>query len=311
MTRARIAIVGPTASGKTDLAIAVARALGGEIISADSRQAYRGFRVGTAAPTDEEVAAVPHHGVGILEPNERYGAGRFAELADTASRAIVERGNVPIVAGGTGLFIRALTHPMFREPECPPEVRERIRDRIDALPAEEVTRWALRLDPEEGERDQQRAARTIELVLLTGRTLGWWIEHGQPERQAFEGPVFAIDMPGELLRERIERRAEAMLESGAWEAEVRTLDRAGHAESRAFDALGYRDMQELVRGRIDRSEALERIIASTWAYARRQRTWFRHQLPERAVRLDGAAATDQLSQAIIREWRAVQSAASE
>lgn len=300
-----LAIVGPTASGKTSLAISVAREFDGEIISADSRQAYRGFRVGTAAPTADELGAAPHHGVGILEPDERYGAGRFVELADSAVRGILARGHVPIIAGGTGLFLRALTHPMFRQPEVPATTRDALREWLDTAEPEDLIRWATRLDSPDAAGDPQRAGRTVELALLTGRPLSWWIENGVPSRPGFEGLVFVLDVPSELLRERIRHRARAMLESGAWEAEVRALEIAGHDRSRAFDALGYRDVQDLIRGRTDREEALERIFARTWAYARRQRTWFRHQLPEDAIRLDGSSTTDQLSQRICDEWRAV------
>ena len=297
-----IAIVGPTASGKTGLAIEVARSLSGEIVSMDSRQAYRGFRVGTAAPTDEELSRAPHHGVGILEPDERYGAGRFAELAASWLDRIEARGNVPILAGGTGLFLRALTHPMFREPEADPARRDAIRRWLDRRDEDELARWASRLDPDTPS-DPQRAGRTVELSLLSGRPLSWWLEHGEPERSALAVAVFAIELPADALRARIERRARRLIESGAWEAEVRSLERAGHARSRAFDALGYADVRDLVHGRIDRETAIERIFRSTWAYARRQRTWFRHQLPEGASRLDGSEPTEQLARRIRREWR--------
>ena len=299
-----LAIAGPTASGKTGLAIAVAGELGGEVISADSRQAYRGFRTGTAAPTAEEMSAVPHHGVGFLEPDERYGAGRFVELVDSVANRIAERGNVPIIAGGTGLFLRALTHPMFREPEVPAGVRDRVRAWIERAEDDDVARWAARLDRSPVAQDAQRAGRTVELVLLTGRPLSWWIEHGTPSRPPFDGLVFVVDIPTEDLRQRIHARAEAMLNGGAWEAEVRALVLAGHNRSRAFDALGYQDVLELVQGRIDREEALDRIFSRTWAYARRQRTWFRHQLPDGAIRLDGSLPTDHLSRLICDQWRA-------
>ncbi|MFV1986692.1 MAG: tRNA (adenosine(37)-N6)-dimethylallyltransferase MiaA [Gemmatimonadota bacterium] len=304
-SRCSIAIVGPTACGKTSLAIAVAREIGGEIISTDSRQAYRGFRVGTAAPNDEELAAAPHHGVGILEPDERYGAGRFVEFAEATSRAISGRGNVPILTGGTGLFLRALTHPMFCEPEVPARVRDGLRHWIEGAENAVVTRWAQRLDPtvDATSIDPQRAGRTVELALASGRPLSWWIEHGEPSRVPFGGAVFLIETPSDLLRERIAKRARGLLDSGAWEAEVRGLEIAGHQASRAFDALGYRDVQALVHGRIDRATAYERIFAATWAYARRQRTWFRHQLPETAVRLDGATTTEHLSRRIRDKWR--------
>jgi len=302
-----LAIVGPTASGKTELAIAVARSLEGEIVSVDSRQAYRGFRVGSAAPTDEQLSAAPHHGVGILEPDERYGAGRFAEFATATIHRIRARGNVPILAGGTGLFLRALTHPMFREPEVDPVMRDRLRRWLDAADPERLSRWSRRLesaiDVTDETLDPQRAARSVELALTSGRPLGWWIEHGELERPALDARVYAIDVPADVLRARIERRAREMVEGGDWEAEVRTLERAGHARSRAFDALGYRDILAVTHGQIRREEALERIVSSTWAYARRQRTWFRHQLPEGAVRLDGSQTTAQLARRIEDDWR--------
>lgn len=300
--------MGPTASGKTEIAIAVARSLRGEIVSMDSRQAYRGFRVGVAAPTDEELSAAPHHGVGILEPDERYGAGRFAEFATAAIRGIISRGSVPILAGGTGLFLRALTHPMFREPEVDPVKRTRLRRWLDTADAERISRWARRLEsaaePAEEGLDPQRAARSIELALTSGRPLAWWIEHGEPERPPLDARTYAIDVPSETLRARIEARARGMVESGDWEAEVRSLERAGHAGSRAFDALGYRDILAVTRGRIGREEAVARIVSSTWAYARRQRTWFRHQLPPGAVRLDGSKPTAQLARRIEDDRRA-------
>ncbi len=303
-----LAIVGPTASGKTGLAIEVARALDGEIVSLDSRQAYRGFGVGTAAPSAEERARVPHHGVGFLEPDETLGAGRFARLAHAWIHEIEARGRVPILAGGTGLFLRALTHPMFREPRGDPAARRRLVERLEWLETAELRRWAERLDPLLAGRseplDRQRALRTVELTLRTGRPLGWWMRHGEPERDPLAVSVFLIEPEASALRSRIRARAHAMLESGAWEAEVRILIDRGLESSRAFDALGYAEVARLVRGRIDRAETLERIVASTWAYARRQRTWFRHQLPAGAVRLDASEPVEQLARRVVAGWRA-------
>jgi len=302
-----LAIVGPTASGKTALAIEVARTLDGEIISMDSRQAYRGFRVGTAAPAAAEVARAPHHGVGFLSPDERYGAGRFARLAHAWMAEIRARGRVPILAGGTGLFLRALTHPVFREPELDPIRRAALAAWADARPVEELTRWARRLDPALGGRlvtvDRQRAGRTLELALLAGRPLTWWIERGPPERPPLQPLVAVVEPPAAELRGRIRRRAEAMLEDGAWEAEVRDLIERGLEASQAFEALGYRDVAALGRREATREETLERVVSRTWTYARRQRTWLRHQVPEDAMRLDGSMATDQLARRVVGAWR--------
>ena len=165
-------ILGPTATGKTALALEVARLLDGEIISADSRQAYRGLEVGTAAPTPSERTSVPHHGVAFLEPGERYGAGRFARLCRQWVSEIESRGRVPIVAGGTGFFVRTLLQPVFREPDLDAERRSVLESLVSELPLEEVRRWARRLDPAMGVRlpavDRQRAGRT-RAVAYSGR----------------------------------------------------------------------------------------------------------------------------------------------
>ncbi len=303
------AIVGPTASGKTSVAIELARRLGGEIISVDSRQAYRGFRAGTAAPSVAELAAVPHHGVGFLDPDERYGAGRFARLATRWLSGIHARGGVPILAGGTGLFLRALTHPMFAEPPLDPDRRRQLHAWLAGLGLEELRRWAARLDPPLAARrplDRQRASRTVELALLTGAPLTRWMDGGPTERPPLRTATWVLEWPAPLLRERIARRADGLIRGGDWPGEVRGLIARGLESSRAFDALGYRDVAALVRGEAGVDETIERVSAATWRYARRQRTWFRHQLPEHAVvacALDGSTKPEQLARRIATEWR--------
>ena len=307
------AIVGPTASGKTAVAIEVARLVGVEIISMDSRQAYRGFAVGTAAPSSAELAAARHHGVGVLDPDERYGAGRFARLATGWIADIRGRGAVPLLAGGTGLFLRALTHPMFEEPALDEMRRGRLHAWLDGLDRDELARWATRLDPPLAARgrppDRQRAARTIELALLSGRPLTGWMASGRPERPALPVAAFALDLPAPLLRERIRRRAETLIRGGGWPREVSGLLARGLDGARAFDALGYAEVAAFVRGRADIEDTIARVSAATWRYARRQRTWFRHQLPPGAVVLDGSASPGQLARRIADAWRASAAAA--
>lgn len=305
--RPPIAIVGPTASGKTALAVTVASTLDGEVISLDSRQAYQGFRVGTAAPTAAELERAPHHGVGFLSPDERYGAGRFARLAHRWMADIRGRGRLPILAGGTGLFLRALTHPVFREPELDDRRRAALGVWASSRTDEQLRRWVRRLDPHLAARlggvDRQRAERTLELALLAGRPLTWWMDNGTPERAPLRPLVAVLELPAGALRERIRRRAEAMLEGGAWEAEVRDLVARGQEGVAAFGALGYADVAAHVRGELSRDETLDRVVSRTWSYARRQRTWFRHQLPDGAMRLDGSEGTNQLARRVIETWR--------
>lgn len=302
-----IAIVGPTATGKTSLAIAVARSLEGEVISMDSRQAYRGMEVGTAAPTAAERAAVPHHGVAFLEPGKRYGAGRFARLARGWITEIRARGRVPILAGGTGFFLGALLEPVFREPPVEEARRRALREWLARRSAESLRSWALRVDPALSRRletvDRQRAARTLELVLLTGRSLSWWQDRGEPEAPPLRALVLRLTLAPEALRERIVRRTEALLAAG-WPEEARRLSEEGAAGGHGRDAIGYPEALALAEGRLSPEEAAERIVRDTWAYARRQRTWFRHQLPPDAVSLDAGRPTLQLARRIVKRWRA-------
>lgn len=285
-----VAIAGPTASGKTELGVALALALGGEIVSFDSRQAYRGMEVGTAAPSPAQRAAVPHHGVAFLAPGERYGAGRFARLARTWIREIRARGREPLLVGGTGLFLRALTRPVFREPTLDPARRDRLGRWLAAADPGRIAAWARTVDPALAARlprlDPQRATRALEVAWLTGRRLSWWQEHGPPEAEPVPVRAFVLELPPEVHRRRIAGRAERMLDR-AWRDEVAALQSAATGDAPPWmKALGYADVVAWADGRLSREEALARIVRDTWAYARRQRTWFRHQSPPDTVRID-------------------------
>lgn len=300
-------MLGPTAAGKTAVAIWAATRLGGEVISVDSRQAYRGLEVGTAAPTPVEREAVPHHGVAFLDPRETYGAGRFARLARGWIGEIRSRGRVPILAGGTGFFLDALVRPVFREPELDPGRRRRLRGWLEGRGEERRATWAARLDPELFRRletvDPQRAARTLELAFLSGRPVTWWQDHGPPEAPPLPVLAFVLELPAGPHRERIERRAERLLASG-WPEEAARLREAGLEHAPALEAVGYDHVFALLDGRIGREEALARIARDTWAYARRQRTWFRNRAPEGAIRLDARRPARQLARRIAEAWRA-------
>lgn len=301
-----LAILGPTATGKTRLAIAVAERIGGEIISSDSRQAYRGLAIGTAAPTPEETARAKHHGIGFLPPGERYGAGRFGRLARGWIGDIAARGAQPIVAGGTGLFYMALARPIFREPEMDESRRERLEAWLETHPLDELRRWTGTLDPYLASRlavlDRQRCLRAIEVALMTGRRLTWWQDHGPPEAEPVRTMPVRLVLPGEEHRERIRSRAQHLWDSG-WPDEVEELLNAGQTlDSPAFTSIGYRAVAESIRGETSREEALTRIVRDTWAYARRQRTWFRHQLPPGTLTIDARTGVGEAADRIVAAW---------
>ena len=307
MADAGIAITGATATGKTALAIAVARRVGGEIVSMDSRQVYRGMDIGTAKPPLEARGGVPHHGFDLVTPDERFSAGDFARAARRWLREIGARGHVPVLVGGTGFFLRALTHPMFQEPAVPAERRERLRRFLDRQPLEQVLLGSRLLDPTTAARltdgDRQRHARSMEVALLTGQPLSWWQKAAPPAEPPVALRVFVLEMPSARLRERIDARVTEMVRDGLRE-EVAGLLAAGHgADSPAMDATGYAEMVPHLRGEIDLDEAMDRIRAATRRYARRQRTWLRRQLPPDAVRLDATLPLEALATAVARDWK--------
>ncbi|MFW6331167.1 MAG: tRNA (adenosine(37)-N6)-dimethylallyltransferase MiaA, partial [Gemmatimonadota bacterium] len=287
----------------------VAEALDGEVISADSRQVYRGLDVGTAKPTPAERARAPHHGLDLVDPDVRYSAGRFARDAVRWIDEIAGRGRVPVVVGGTGFFIRALTDPLFREPPMERSRRERLREVLDGLEPERLRRWLERLDAESAgtlrERGEaQRVLRALEVVLLTGRTLPWWQRHQPPTTPPLEGPIFVLDLPRDQLYHRIDRRVDAMLEAGLVNEVARLLEAGYGPGAPGMNATGYPEIAAHLRGELDLDEAAERIRRRTRGYARRQLTWFRNQLPERATWLDGTRPEGELVEEMVGAWRA-------
>jgi tRNA dimethylallyltransferase len=298
-------LVGPTASGKTALSVEVARRLHAEIVSMDSRQVYRGMDVGTAKVTAEEQAGIPHHGIDLVSPGERFSAGEFGRLARRWIEEIAARGRVPLLAGGSGFFLRSLTHPIFREPEMDPARRGRLRIVLDGMPDGELHAWLRALDPPTAERlagwgGRQRLLRALELPLLTGRPLSWWHEHSPPEAPPLHPLVFVLDVPRALLDERIDRRVDGMVDAGLLD-EVRGLLDAGFDEKApGMRAHGYQEVIPFLKGAITLEQALDDVKQHTRAYARRQVTWFRNQLPPGAVWLDGTRPRDDLAVEIVR-----------
>ncbi|MCB1054453.1 MAG: tRNA (adenosine(37)-N6)-dimethylallyltransferase MiaA [Acidobacteria bacterium] len=276
-----IAIVGPTAAGKTDAALDLAERLGGEIINADALQVYRGFDIGTAKPSAEERARVPHHLVDILDPTERYSAGEFARRARVAIDDIRSRHRVPLVVGGSGLYIRALFEGLSPVPPGDETVRRQLRDRLadEGLP---VMLEELRaLDPEGADRlpagDTQRILRALEVVLVSGEPLSSWVARRPFGAHPLEGLKIGLTLPRAVLYDRIARRTQRMVASG-WVGEVRGILASGvPRDSPAFQAIGYRQLVRHVEGTCSLDEAVSEIVQATRRFAKRQLTWFRRE----------------------------------
>lgn len=303
-----LAITGATGSGKTALSLHVARALGAEIISMDSRQIYRGMDIGTAKATPRERAAVPHFGIDIRDPGERYGAGAFARDARRWIAAIRARGRVPLLVGGTGLFLKALAEPFFCEPELEAAARAAAESALDELPRGELARWVRALDPARAELavagGRQRMTRTALIALLTGRPLSWWHARHGSGAEPLRGVVCLVGVPREVLDERIRARVRHMVEAG-FAGEVAALLHAGCSrDDPGLNAVGYREMADCLDGVITLDEAARRTRAATRRYARRQATWFRHQLAAGTVKVDGTAPIEAQSARVVEAWRA-------
>lgn len=292
-------IVGPTAVGKTAVAVALARHWPLVVISADSRQIYRGLDAGTGKPTAAERAAVPHVGLDLLQPGDRYSAGRFARDAAQWLGA-VPPGATPVVVGGTGLYIRALADGLFREPPLDAERRARLAGWTAG--ADGLGRWAARLDPQYAGGGRQRAARTVEVALLTGQPLSWWQRRARAE--GVMRPWYVrLALPRAVLHQRISERVTRMLRAG-WVDEVRRALATGlDPGAPGLDALGYREIVRHVRGELPEDLLEPAIVASTRRYAKRQETWFRHQLGRSpVVTLDATEPADALAAKISELW---------
>jgi len=280
-----VLIAGPTASGKSALALALAQALGGTIINADSMQVYRDLRIVTARPTAREEARVPHLLYGHVDAAENYSVGRWCVEASAALAAAERAGRLPVVVGGTGLYFKALTRGLAAVPPIPPQIRAAVRERLEregiaALYAELGERdaaTARRLMP----RDRARVTRALEVMLATGRSLTDW--HAEGMKPALD-PAAAIkvflDVERAELYRRIDARFDAMLASGALD-EVRALARRNLDP--ALPAMKAHGVPWLIRhldGEIDLAAAVEGAKRDTRRYSKRQGTWFRHQLPD-------------------------------
>jgi tRNA dimethylallyltransferase len=291
-------IVGPTAAGKSAIAMWLARHYPLLIISADSRQVYRRFDVGTAKPSPADRASVQHRGIDVADPTERCSAFRWAADASTWIAEAHAIGHTPVVVGGTGLYVRALCDSSFDEPELSPAGRTTLDRFLATFSVPELRRWCAALDPARAHLGRTQLLRALEVALLSGHRLSDL--HVSRRRAPRHATRYLVVDPGRSLGERIAARARTMLKGG-WIDEVRGLEATVPPEAPAWNSTGYRAVRSLVRGETTESAVLERVIIDTRQYAKRQRTWFRHQLPEQGVtRVDPTA--DGWEEAVERWW---------
>jgi tRNA dimethylallyltransferase len=275
-----VAVLGPTASGKSALGLALAERLGGEIVACDSQQVYIGMDIGTAKPTGEERRCVPHHGLDLVHPDESFHAARWASMARAAIKGIAARGRLPIVVGGTGLYYRALVAGLFEAPPPDPAVRARHREIYECAGNEPLRARLLEVDPEAAAgiapRDFIRTSRALEVHEQTGVAITTLRRQAAAPRDL--APItLVIDPPLVELKVRIEARVAEMLAAGFLD-EVRALRGAGYGpELKSMQALGYRQLGAVLDGTTTLAGAAAETARATLAYARRQRTWFKNE----------------------------------
>ena len=275
-----ICICGPTASGKTGLAVALAKALDAEVVSCDSMQIYRGMDIGTAKPDAAEMDGVPHHLLDAAEPGEDFSVGRYVKLADAAIADVHARGKIAVVCGGTGLYMDSLIKgETFAAPSRPAQ-REYVEHIAEEKGVAYVYDMLKEADPETAEKlhlsDRKRIIRAMEVFLITGMPLSWHNEQSKKRPPKYEPAWIGLNFRDRnKLYARVDRRVDEMLEKGL-EAEVRRLLEQGiDPKTTAMQAIGYKEMAAAIRGECSVKQAAERIKQASRNYAKRQLTWFR------------------------------------
>ena len=273
-------LVGTTAVGKTALIVEAAQRFPLDVISLDSRQLYRGMRIGTAQPSDEERNACPHHLIDFVSPATKYSAARYRRDFERVYREIQARGRLPVLVGGAGLYLTALREGLFDLPGISGEDTARVRSELDLLDDEEIHRQLRDLDPESCTRihphDRYRCQRAVEIYLLAGRPMSALMREQKPR------PALNLDFPTVFLQRtpaetalRILTRTTAMLAAG-WVEETTALLQEYGPEAPGLVTIGYREIVVHLQGDLPRDELVEQIVSATRQYAKRQRTWFRH-----------------------------------
>ena len=274
-----IAVVGPTASGKSELAVSLAERLDGEVISFDSMQIYKGMHIASAAPDKEEMRGIPHHLVEFLEPSESFSVAEFVKLAKAKTEEITKRGKRVIIAGGTGLYINSfLDNIIFTQSETDQSMREELNREFDRVGAEEMLRRLYEFDPETAKRlhpnNKKRIIRAFEIYETTGQTMTEQLENSRTEESPYEPYMIGLTyFDRERLYERINLRVDKMLESGLLEEAKGAFE--GEGSKTSVQAIGHKELFGYLKNECSLSEAVELLKMQTRRYAKRQLTWFK------------------------------------
>jgi tRNA dimethylallyltransferase len=275
-----LVVVGPTATGKTELGLRLAELFGGEIIGADSVQIYRDYDIGSGKPSPDELARAPHHLISVADPLAPVDAQTYAEMADRAIADVRLRGKTPIVVGGTYLWVKALVRGLMPAPPASPEIRARHALFVEANGRAALHDELARVDPESAKRlapnDFVRVSRALEVFELSGKKQSdWFAEHGFQEerhRAKFVGVAISRDEQDVRIRARVERWV-----AQGWADEVRGLLAKGQGTARAMGSVGYKEVRAFVEGQLRQDELVDTIVRATRVFARRQRTWLRDE----------------------------------
>ncbi len=284
-----IAVVGPTASGKTALSIALAKMVDGEIINGDSTQVYKGFSIGTAKITREEMDGVPHHLFDTLEPTTTYSVAEYQHAVRTCIEDIRSRGKMPIIVGGTGLYVQAVLFDFrFTEEAGDERVRARLEEELETEGADVLYERLVKLDPVSAEKihpnNHRRLIRALEIIEVTGKTKDAH-EQNKGHEEMYRHLIIGLEMDREKLYDCINRRTTLMMEEGFLQ-EVEQLLEAGYAETQPMGAIGYRELKQYIEGTLSYEMAVEGIRKSTRNYAKRQMTYFKNKMAIHWVQME-------------------------
>lgn len=272
-------LTGPTASGKTRIGIELAKRLGGEILSLDSMAVYRGLDIGTAKPTREEQAQVPHHLLDVVDPNQDFSVSQYVEQAHRLVGEIRAREKTPLFVGGTPLYLKSLLRGMYQGPPADWEFRRQIEEEVEQVGVEKLRERLWQVDPLSAAKlhpnDVRRMIRALEVAKVSGRPLSHWQTQFDEAQPASHSKVFVLHWPREVLHQRIDARVEQMFAQGLVEETQHILAQYGQLGRTAAQAVGYREVAEYLQGAGSLADTMQLVKFRTHQFARRQETWFR------------------------------------